>query len=324
MASFPPVPPEPAVSLRGLVKRFDAVTAVDGLDLEIGVGECFGLLGPNGAGKTTTIEILEGLQRPTSGEVRVLGLSWARDEQEIRERIGVQLQETVLDGKLSVRETLRLFASFYPAPRDEDDVIADVGLEEKADAWVSKLSGGQRQRLAVGCALVSDPEVLFLDEPTTGLDPAARRSLWEVIRRFQAQGRTVVLTTHYMDEAERLCDRIAIVDRGRVAALGTPAELVARVGGEEVIEIVTEPPLEPEVLAEAAGATECRAEGPGRRLVVRSLVTALPALLQCVAAAGASPVALSTRRATLEDAFLAITGRRFEETERATAPASAP
>ena len=321
MASCAPVPTPspssagPAVSIRGLVKRFEGVTAVDGLDLEIGVGECFGLLGPNGAGKTTTIEILEGLQEPTSGEVRVLGLAWDRDEREIRARIGVQLQETVLDGKLSVRETLRLFASFFPAPRDEDAVIADVGLGEKADAWVQKLSGGQRQRLAVGCALVSDPEVLFLDEPTTGLDPAARRSLWEVIRRFQALQRTVVLTTHYMDEAERLCDRIAIVDRGRIAALGTPAELVARVGGEEVIEIVTEPPLDPNDLAVAAGATECRAEGEVRRLVVRSLVTALPALLAHVATARAKPVALSTRKATLEDAFLSITGHRFEEAE---------
>jgi ABC-2 type transport system ATP-binding protein len=214
---------EAALSLRGLVKRFGDVVAVAGIDLSVAKGECFGLLGPNGAGKTTTLEILEGLQAPTEGEVTVLSRSWARDADAIRERIGVQLQETVLPGKLSVRETLRLFASFYPRPRPVETVLAEIDLVEKASAWVEKLSGGQRQRLAVGCALVSDPDVLFLDEPTTGLDPAARRALWEILRRFQARGRTVVLSTHYMDEAERLCDRIAIVDRGRIVAQGSRA-----------------------------------------------------------------------------------------------------
>ena len=307
------------VEIRGLVKRFGDVVAVDGLDLAIHAGECFGLLGPNGAGKTTTIEILEGLQDPTGGDVRVLGLTWAREGKAIRERIGVQLQETVLEGKLTVLETLRLFSSFYPRPRPLPEVLHEVGLEEKSSAWVRNLSGGQRQRLAVGCALVCDPEILFLDEPTTGLDPAARRGLWDVIRRFQARGRTVVLTTHYMDEAERLCDRIAIVDRGRVVALGTPGELVARVGGEEVVEIETVPPLPAATLSAVDGVRSARADGQGWRLVVAGLARTLPALLAAVAASGASPVRLATRHATLEDVFLAVAGRRFEEAERAAA-----
>jgi ABC-2 type transport system ATP-binding protein len=306
----------PAISIRGLVKRFGDVVAVDGLDLEVRRGECFGLLGPNGAGKTTTIEILEGLQEPTSGEVAVLGLSWARDAQRIRARIGVQLQETVLAGKLSVRETLRLFASFYEAARPTADVLEDVGLVEKASAYVETLSGGQRQRLAVACALVSAPEILFLDEPTTGLDPAARRSLWDVIRAYQSGGGTVVLTTHYMDEAERLCDRIAIVDRGRVAATGTPPELVARVGAADVVEVTTSPPLAAGDFAGVDGIADARADGDGISLAVHGLHVALPALLARMRERGASATRLSTRPATLEDAFLRVTGHRFEEGAR--------
>jgi ABC-2 type transport system ATP-binding protein len=306
-----------ALSIRGLVKRFADVTAVAGIDLAVARGECFGLLGPNGAGKTTTLEILEGLQAPTEGEVTVLGRSWSRDADAIRERIGVQLQETVLPGKLSVRETLRLFASFYPRPRPVETVLAEIGLEEKAGAWVEKLSGGQRQRLAVGCALVSDPEILFLDEPTTGLDPAARRGLWEILRRFQARGRTIVLSTHYMDEAERLCDRIAIVDRGRVVATGSPRELIARIGGEEIVELATDPPLAPSDLAALPGVVSATGEGEGEgvRLCVRGLHVALPALLASLESRGARATRLLTRHATLEDVFLAVTGRRFEEAE---------
>ena len=316
----------PAVELSQLVKRFGDVTAVAGIDLTIRQGECFGLLGPNGAGKTTTVEILEGLETPTSGEVRVLGRRWATDGADIRPRIGVQLQETVLPGILTVVETVRLFASFYARVRPLDDVIADVDLGEKRDERVHKLSGGQRQRLAVACALVADPEILFLDEPTTGLDPTARRSLWEVIRRYKSRGRTVVLTTHYMEEAERLCDRIAIVDRGRIAAEGTPAELIARVGGEEVVEIETEPALAPEAFAGIEGVVDRRTDGAGLRLVVKGMARTLPALLATVAAAGARPVRLSTRHATLEDVFLSATGRRFEDAEAvvaADAPAGA-
>jgi ABC-2 type transport system ATP-binding protein len=302
-----------AIEIQGLVKRFGDVVAVAGLDLSVREGECFGLLGPNGAGKTTTIEIVEGLQSPTSGEVTVLGMRWDRDARRIRERIGVQLQETVLQGLLTVRETLRLFGSFYRLARPADDVLQDVGLEEKASARVQHLSGGQRQRLAVGCALVSDPDVLFLDEPTTGLDPAARRGLWDVIRRYQGRGRTVVLTTHYMEEAERLCDRIAIVDRGRVAALGTPSELIAKIGGEEVVEIQTDPPLPLETLLAVPGVRSGRTDGEAARLVVHGLHAVLPGLLARVAAAGAKPARLATRHATLEDAFLQVTGRKFEE-----------
>ncbi len=209
--------------------------AVDGLDLEVRPGECFGLLGPNGAGKTTTIEICEGLLEPDGGLVEVLGLRWGRDDQRLRQQIGLSLQETQFQEKLTVRETVALFRSFYPAGPAVDEVIALVQLEEKAGARVGQLSGGQKQRLALATALVGDPELLFLDEPTTGLDPQSRRQLWELIERFRAMGRSILLTTHYMDEAERLCDRVAIVDHGKVIALGTPRELIASLGAEHVL-----------------------------------------------------------------------------------------
>ncbi len=212
-----------ALALRALKKSFGDVVAVDGIDLEVRAGECFGLLGPNGAGKTTTIEICEGLTAPDSGDVELLGRRWSGDERELRERLGIQLQDTQLSEKITVRETLDLFRSFYRQARTVDEVIAMVQLEEKRDARVGTLSGGQKQRLALACALVGDPELLFLDEPTTGLDPQARRQLWELIDRFRADGRTTLITTHYMDEAERLCDRVAIMDHGKVIALGTPA-----------------------------------------------------------------------------------------------------
>src|SRR5207244_1845344 len=229
-----------AIRCRDLRKRYPAkpepVEAVNGLDLEVAVGECFGLLGPNGAGKTTTVEILEGLLPATSGEVEVLGQAWGADDVRLRQRLGITLQETKLAEKLTVRETVGLFRSFYERGQDPDQVITQVSLSEKYQAQVGKLSGGQRQRLAVACALVGDPELLFLDEPTTGLDPQSRRQLWEIIRNLAAKGRTTLLTTHYMDEAERLCDRVAIVDRGKVIALDTPAGLIARLGGEHRIE----------------------------------------------------------------------------------------
>src|SRR5437016_1722147 len=228
----------PAILCTNLVKRYEGrppVEAVRGLDLTVQPGECFGLLGPNGASKTTTIEILEGLTDATAGEVELFGLRWGRDDAAIKQRIGISLQETKLSEKLTVRETVTLFRSFYLQGLEPDEVIRRVSLEEKATARVGKLSGGQRQRLAVACALVGDPELLLLDEPTTGLDPQSRRQLWELIHDFRARGRTVLLTTHYMDEAERLCDRVAVVDHGQVIALGTPRELIARLGGEHVV-----------------------------------------------------------------------------------------
>src|SRR3954469_10255680 len=227
----------PALRVVGLRKRYGDVVAVDGLDLTVASGECFGLLGPNGAGKTTTIEICEGLTAADEGMVEVLGRRWNDDEHALRERLGIQLQETQLAEKLTVEETVRLFRSFYARGRDVDDVIGVVQLDEKRHARVGKLSGGQKQRLALACALVGDPELLFLDEPTTGLDPQSRRQLWDLIRGFRDRGRTVLLTTHYMDEAEKLCDRVAVVDHGKVIALGSPSELIARLGGDHVIEL---------------------------------------------------------------------------------------
>ena len=220
------VTPGDALVVRGLRKAYGDVVAVDGLDLAVRSGECFGLLGPNGAGKTTTIEICEGLLPRDSGDVEVLGMTWERQETRLRERLGIQLQDTQLSEKLTVEETLRLFRSFYDAGREIGDVIEIVQLGEKQSARVGSLSGGQKQRLAVACALVGDPELLFLDEPTTGLDPQSRRQLWSLIEEFRSTGRTIVLTTHYMEEAERLCDRVAIVDHGHVIAMGTPVELI--------------------------------------------------------------------------------------------------
>src|SRR5436190_4109760 len=223
------------VTCTNLVKRYADVVAVDGLSLGVNRGECFGLLGPNGAGKTTTIEILEGLLEPDAGEVEILGLTWKGHERELRQRLGIQLQETQLTDKLSVEETLRLFRSFYHRGRTVDELLSIIELESKRRSWVGKLSGGQKQRLAIACALAGDPDLLFLDEPTTGLDPQSRRQLWGLLQRFRAGGGTILLTTHYMDEAEILCDRVAIVDEGRVITVGTPSELIGSLGAPKVV-----------------------------------------------------------------------------------------
>jgi len=230
MSSVPDSRKDVALRCRQLVKRYGQVVAVDGLDLAVLRGECFGLLGPNGAGKTTTIEILEGLLEPDAGEVEVLGVGWAGEGHDLRERIGIQLQETQLHDKLTVEETLRLFRSFYREGRTIQELIEITELDVKRTSRVGKLSGGQKQRLAVACALAGRPEVLFLDEPTTGLDPQSRRQMWSVFERFRAGGGSILITTHHMEEAEALCDRVAVVDRGRVIALGSPAELVASLG----------------------------------------------------------------------------------------------
>jgi len=302
-----------AVQLEGLSKRYGDVRAVDGLDLEIRLGECFGLLGPNGAGKTTTIEILEGLTPPDDGDVEVLGRRWGRHDRELRERLGISLQESRLTEKLTVYETLALFRSFYDRGRSPEQLMADLSLEEKRDARVGKLSGGQRQRLAVACALAGDPEMLFLDEPTTGLDPQSRLQLWDRIAVYKAAGRTVLLTTHYMEEAERLCDRVAIVDHGRIIALGTPAELVARLHAPHIVEFSTEPEVAEELLAAVPGLGD-RRRRDGRWLVgALSLADALPALIQALERAGARLVSLSTHRSTLEDVFISLTGRELRD-----------
>src|SRR5262245_33312626 len=225
--------------VRDLRKAYQDVVAVNGLDLEVQAGECFGLLGPNGAGKTTTIEICEGLTPRDSGELEVLGLRWENDATALKQRLGIQLQETQLSDKLTVEETVRLFRSFFRQGPTVERVIGLVQLEEKRRSRVGTLSGGQKQRLALACALVGEPDLLFLDEPTTGLDPQARRQLWDLIEDFKRTGRTIVLTTHYMEEAEKLCDRVGIMDRGKVIALGTPAQLVASIGVNHLIELST-------------------------------------------------------------------------------------
>ncbi|HEX4439574.1 MAG TPA: ABC transporter ATP-binding protein [Thermoanaerobaculia bacterium] len=302
-----------AVSCRGLKKHFGDVRAVDGLDLEIRPGECFGLLGPNGAGKTTTIEILEGLTPPDAGDVEILGRRWGRQDRELRERLGISLQESRLGEKLTVYETLELFRSFYARGRSPEQLMADLSLEEKRDARVGKLSGGQRQRLAVACALAGDPELLFLDEPTTGLDPQSRLQLWERIAVYKEAGRTVLLTTHYMEEAERLCDRVAVVDHGRIIALGTPAELIAGLHAPHIVEFATEPDVSEEILAAVPGLGD-RRRRDGRWLIgVPSLADSLPALLAALERAGTRPVTLSTHRSTLEDVFISLTGRELRD-----------
>jgi ABC-2 type transport system ATP-binding protein len=300
----------------GLRKAYDDVVAVDGLDLTVHAGECFGLLGPNGAGKTTTIEICEGLTVPDSGTVEVLGMTWASDERALRERLGIQLQETQLAEKLTVGETVQLFRSFYAVGRDVREVIDVVQLGEKVDARVGKLSGGQKQRLAHACAIVGDPELLFLDEPTTGLDPQSRRQLWDLIVELRASGRSIVLTTHYMDEAERLCDRVAIVDHGRVIALGSPRELIASLGAEHVVEFTTprwQGVLSVESLRALDGVNAARHASGRWSLEVTELSRAMPALLAELARHDLPLGDLATHSATLEDVFVSLTGRQLRD-----------
>jgi ABC-2 type transport system ATP-binding protein len=310
------LPMASALRCHGLTKRFGDLVAVAGLDLEIRAGECFGLLGPNGAGKTTTVEIFEGLQTPDSGEVEVLGERWRGDGQTLRQRLGIQLQETKFPEKLKTREVVTLFRSFYPRGPLADAVLDMVGLQEKADAIVRTLSGGQKQRLSLACALVGDPEVLFLDEPTTGLDPASRRDLWAIVEKLKAGGSTVLLTTHYMEEAARLCDRVAILDHGRCLSLGTPGELVASLGAEHVVEleIAGEVGIDDEALRGLAGVErlERDPDSAAIRLTVREVHRAVPPLLALLAARGIEAKRLATHHATLEDVFMSLAGRRLE------------
>jgi ABC-2 type transport system ATP-binding protein len=313
--------PELLLSCRDLRKHYKGsgglVHAVNGLDLEIRSGECFGLLGPNGAGKTTTIEIFEGLLPPTSGDVEILGMHWGRNDNELRQKIGISLQETRFAEKLTVLETLILFRSFYRIGKRPEEVMDTVGLTEKAGAWVGKLSGGQRQRLAVASALVGNPRLLFLDEPTTGLDPQSRRRLWEVIHRFREEKRAVLLTTHYMDEAERLCNRIAIIDHGKIIALGSPAELISGLGGEHIVEfsLADRGGTLDDSFGNLPAVKELRINGEGFALNVTEPHIAIPALLENLQSRRLQLSRLTTRHASLEDVFVNLTGRHLRDEE---------
>lgn len=307
--------PVPAFALHvsGLRKAYKDVVAVNGVDLGVRPGECFGLLGPNGAGKTTTIEICEGLTPADAGVVEVLGMRWERDDGALRQRLGIQLQETQLADKITVRETVELFRSFFRQGPTPDEVIRLVQLEEKQQARVGALSGGQKQRLALACALVGDPDLLFLDEPTTGLDPQARRQLWDLIRRFMADGRTIVLTTHYMDEAEELCQRVAIMDRGTVIALGTPRELIASIGVEHVLEFSADGAVDLGAIAALPGVRRVSAADGRVSAHVTELHRVVPAVLATLERAGLALTELQTHSATLEDVFVALTGRHLRD-----------
>jgi ABC-2 type transport system ATP-binding protein len=318
----------PSLMLRGVRKAFADVQAVDGLDLEVPRGECFGLLGPNGAGKTTAIEICEGLTAPDEGMVQVLGLSWGTSAKELRQRIGIQLQETQFPEKLTVEETLRMFRSFFKRGISVDESIRTAQLEEKRSSRVGGLSGGQKQRLAMACALVGDPELLFLDEPTTGLDPQARRHLWDLVDDLKQAGRTIILTTHYMDEAERLCDRVAIMDHGKVIALGTPQQLIGTVGGEDIVEFAVSGgdgsaaagapanghgAVDVAPLTAIPGVQSHRVDAGLHQLSVSELHLAVPRIFVALAGQGLHLSEFRTHSATLEDVFVRLTGRNLRD-----------
>jgi ABC-2 type transport system ATP-binding protein len=313
----------PALFIRGLRKAFTDVRAVDGVDLEVAPGECFGLLGPNGAGKTTTIEICEGLTQRDAGTVELLGLNWQSGASELRQRIGIQLQETQFPDKLTVEETLRLFRSFYRSGITVDESIKLAQLEEKRRARVGGLSGGQKQRLAMATALVGDPELLFLDEPTTGLDPQARRHLWDLVEELKHDGRTIILTTHYMEEAEQLCDRVAIMDHGCVIAHGTPKELIATVGGADIVvfavsandSLAGKPAaaIDPARLTSIPGVQSHRLVKDLHQLSVSELHTTVPRIFASLQEQGLHLSGFRTHSASLEDVFVRLTGRNLRD-----------
>ena len=304
---------DPVLEVRDLRMRYGSTDVLTGVSFTARAGEVVALLGPNGAGKTTTIEILEGITKPDGGTVEIFGMNWRDSERDLRERIGISLQETQLNEKLTVFETLRLFRSFYRRGPSPEDVLRDLSLEEKRNSRVGKLSGGQKQRLAVACALIGEPDVLFLDEPTTGLDPQSRLQLWEVVTRFRAKGGTVLLTTHYMDEAHRLCDRIGIVDHGHLIALGTPAELIGKHEARNIIEFASDPALDANAFQNLPGFHGCSRRGDAWSLRVDSLADAVPALLAIVDGKGSKLRTLSTHEATLEDLFVSLTGRELRD-----------
>ncbi len=306
-----------AIRCTDLVKTYPGkppVEAVRGINFSVEVGECYGVLGPNGAGKTTTIEILEGLLAATSGTAEVLSMEWKNNATAIRERIGVSLQETQLSERLSVGETLSLFRSFYHSGISPLEAMARVSLQEKEGAWIKTLSGGQKQRLAVATALVGNPELIFLDEPTTGLDPSSRRELWEIIENFKSDGKTVLITTHYMEEAERLCDRVAIFDSGKIIAEGTPKELIRSIGAEHVIDFSIEEKnitLDLPLLQSLPTVERVDHNQTNYHITVSEPHIVLPALINCLAEQQISFASLSTRHASLEDVFVNLTGRHL-------------
>jgi len=308
--------PNIALSVKSLRKTYNEVVAVKALDVDVRKGECFGLLGPNGAGKTTTVEICEGLTEPDSGEVVVLGMTWASDAGELRHRLGVQIQETQFADKLSVIETVRLFRSFCRKGPQPDELIALVQLEQKRNAWVRTLSGGQRQRLALACALAGDPDLLFLDEPTTGLDPQSRRHLWEVVMQFKRAGRTIVLTTHYMSEAEELCDRVAIMDGGAIIASGAPRDLTASLRAGHILELTAardSVSVDCTRLEGIAGVSSVREDDGKIRLQVQELHASLPLVLDELTRQRVALSNLETHSPTLEDFYVALTGRHLRD-----------
>jgi ABC-2 type transport system ATP-binding protein len=307
--------PGPALVIRGLRKFFADVTAVDGLDLEVARGQCFGLLGPNGAGKTTTIEICEGLTVPDEGTVHLLGYDWLRNAKELRQRIGIQLQETQFPEKLTVEEVIAMFSSFFDHGLSVEESVATAQLEEKRKSRVGGLSGGQKQRLAMACALVGNPELLFLDEPTTGLDPQARRNLWDLVEQLKTSGRTIILTTHYMDEAERLCDQVAIMDHGRIIALGTPPELIASIGGEQIVElaIADGAVMDSSKLTALPGIHSYSFHAGVHQLSVSELHLAVPRIFASLEEQGLVLTEFRTHSATLEDVFVSLTGRNLRD-----------
>jgi ABC-2 type transport system ATP-binding protein len=324
----------PAIFCQSLVKCYGVKLAVAGIELKVEVGECFGLLGPNGAGKTTTVEMIEGLTKPDSGSVELFGVPWGKGrDHELQERLGVQLQDTQLADKLMVEEVLCLFRSFYRSGRRVEDLIRELDLSaegrrvedlireldlsaERRQQY-HKLSGGQKQRVALGTALVGDPELLCLDEPTTGLDPRARQALWGIVQGFQRRGRSVLITTHYMEEAAALCDRIAVIDHGKIIALGTPRSLVDGLGLVQFVEFETKQALDETAMSQLPAVERVEPRGEGYRLRIDRSLSALRAVLAELERQSVTPIGLSTHQATLDDVFLHLTGRALKNGESA-------
>ncbi|RZT16449.1 MULTISPECIES: ABC transporter ATP-binding protein [Fictibacillus] len=300
------------IKVQGLVKRYGDFTAVDGSEFSVHKGEVFGLLGPNGAGKTTTLEMLVGLRKPDDGTAMVGGFDITRELDKVKEVIGVQLQSTTLFELLTVEEILHLYGSFYRDHISIPDLIEDMLLTEKKDSRIKGLSGGQKQRLAIALALVHDPQIIFLDEPTTGLDPQARRTLWDIILRLKDRGKTVVLTTHYMDEAHVLCDRIAIMDQGKLIALDTPGELVKNLQSDSAVEFRFDEEADV-VLEEIEAVKQVGSQKDVHILYTDDLQKTLTSLIATASEKELKLVDLQTRTATLEDVFIHMTGRRLRE-----------